>query len=85
MMMRMLKIKKAVTQWVMRGLMEAMEKMKRLVISPKTKAMMETPLTCTYHRGKRDVFVASKRQRAISSPAIKPKDKAKGNMERSEP
>ena len=43
-----------------------------------------TPLTCTYHRGTRDVFAASKRQRAISSPTIKPLDKGKENMERGE-
>ena len=41
-------------------------------------------LTCTYHRGKIDVFATSKRQRAISPPAIKPKDKGKENMDKGE-
>ena len=48
------------------------------------KTTIVTPLTCTYHRGKRDVFAASKRQRAISSQAIKPLDKGKEKMKRSE-
>ena len=48
------------------------------------KTTMITPLTCTYHKGKRDVFASSKRKRAISSLAIKPKDKSKENMERGE-
>ena len=43
-----------------------------------------TPLKCTYHRGKRDVFAASKRQRAISPPAIKPKEKGKERLDKGE-
>ena len=43
-----------------------------------------TPLTCTYHRGKRDVFAALKRKRATSSLAIKTLDKGNENMERGE-
>ena len=39
----------------------------------KDQGTLITPLTCTYHRGKRDVFSASKRKRAISPPAIKHK------------
>ena len=48
------------------------------------KTTIVTPLTHTYHKGKRDVFFASKRQRAISSQAIKPLDKGKEKMEKGE-
>ena len=50
----------------------------------KDQGTLITPLTCTYHRGKRDVFAASKRQRAISPPAIKHKDKGKEKMDKGE-
>ena len=50
----------------------------------KDQSTLITPLTCTYHRGKIDVFSASKRQRAISHLAIKHKDKGKENMDKGE-
>ena len=39
----MLKVKKAVNQWGMRLLMEALEKIKKLVTITRVKEMMETP------------------------------------------
>ena len=50
----------------------------------KDQGTLITPLTCTYHKGKRDVFAASKRLRAISPLAIKHKDKGKAKMDRGE-
>lgn len=50
----------------------------------KGKNTIINPLTCTYHRGRRDVFATSKRQRAISPPAIKHQDKGKGKMDKGE-
>ena len=50
----------------------------------KAQGTLITPLTRTYHRGKRDVLAASKRQRAISPLAIKQKDKGKEKMEKGE-
>lgn len=38
------------------------------------------PLSCTYHRGKRDVFATSKRQRSIPSQNTKALDKGKEKM-----
>ena len=50
----------------------------------KDQGTLITPLTCTYHKGKRDVFAASKRKRTISPTAIKQKDDGKENMEKCE-
>ena len=50
----------------------------------KGKNTIISPLTCTYHIGRRDVFATSKRKKAISPPAIKHQDKGKGNMYKSE-
>ena len=43
-----------------------------------------SPLTYTYHRGRRYVFVASKRKNSISPPSIKHQDKGNGNMDKGE-
>ena len=48
------------------------------------KTSITTPHICTYYRGQRDVFAASKRQGAISSQAIKGVDKGKKKIERNE-
>lgn len=63
---------------------ESNEKDEKACDSTKDQGTLITPLTCTYHRGKRDVFAASKSQRAISPLTIKHKDKGKQNMDKGE-
>ena len=63
---------------------ESHEKDEKACDTSKGKNTLIHPLTCIYHKSIRDVFSSSKRQRAISPPAIKHQEKGKEKMDKGE-